>query len=124
VPIVRGSQLSPRDTAFAAFGAAMPTCGANRRKQPPSLSPSRLNDEGAGFLSASRPFVPQFRRRPTLPRGRPRSTIGAGGLNFSVRNGKRCDPSAKATENPERCPPLRKAAPHFRCRAGTDLKTA
>ena len=37
------------------------------------------------------------RRRPTLPHGLPCSTIGAGGLNFSVRNGKRCDPSAIAT---------------------------
>ena len=38
------------------------------------------------------------RRRPTLPgRIRP-STIGATGLNFCVRNGNRCDPSAIATE--------------------------
>ena len=36
-------------------------------------------------------------RRPTLPPGLPGSTIGAGGLNFSVRNGKRCFPSAIAT---------------------------
>ena len=36
---------------------------------------------------------------PTLPPGCPGSTIGAGGLNFSVRNGKRCDPSAIATPN-------------------------
>jgi hypothetical protein len=31
------------------------------------------------------------------PTGRPRSTIGAGGLNFSVRNGKRCIPAAIVT---------------------------
>ena len=36
-------------------------------------------------------------QRPTLPHGRPCSTIGAGGLNGSVRNGKRCGPSAMAT---------------------------
>ena len=30
---------------------------------------------------------------------KPCSTIGAGGLNFSVRDGKRCCPSAIATEN-------------------------
>ena len=36
------------------------------------------------------------RQRPTLPRGRPRSTIGAGGLNFCVRDGNRCFPSAIA----------------------------
>ena len=34
------------------------------------------------------------RRRPTLPGGCPPSTIGAEGLNCSVRNGKRCFPLA------------------------------
>ena len=34
------------------------------------------------------------RRRPTLPGGCPPSTIGAEGLNGSVRNGKRCFPLA------------------------------
>ena len=38
------------------------------------------------------------RRRPTLPGGCPPSTIGAGGLNFSVRNGKRCTPAAMTAE--------------------------
>ncbi len=37
------------------------------------------------------------RQRPTLPPGDPSSTIGAGGLNCSVRNGKRCCPSAIVT---------------------------
>src|SRR6266496_2889250 len=37
------------------------------------------------------------RRPPTLPRGLPRSTIGAGGLNCRVRNGNGCGPSAKVT---------------------------
>ena len=37
------------------------------------------------------------RRRPTLPGPRGPSTIGAEGLNCSVRNGKRCFPLAKAT---------------------------
>ena len=39
------------------------------------------------------------RRRPTLPGPRRPSTIGAVGLNCSVRNGKRCFPHAKATGN-------------------------
>ena len=43
------------------------------------------------------------RRRPTLPGGCPPSTIGAGGLNFSVRNGKRCFPAAMTTGNCESC---------------------
>ena len=38
-----------------------------------------------------------IRRRPTLPRRCQRSTIGAGGLNFRVRDGNGCDPSAKVT---------------------------
>ncbi len=39
-----------------------------------------------------------LRQRPTLPPGLPGSTIGAGGLNFRVRKGNGCDPSAIATE--------------------------
>ena len=40
----------------------------------------------------------EIRRRPTLPGSLPPSTIGAGGLNFRVRNGNGCDPTAMATE--------------------------
>ena len=43
---------------------------------------------------AVRPLSNLIRRRPTLPGGCPPSTIGAGGLNCSVRNGKRCFPAA------------------------------
>src|SRR5215471_7297866 len=45
------------------------------------------------------------RRRPTLPRSLPRSTIGAEGLNFRVRNGTGCFPFAMATETLWRCSP-------------------
>ena len=55
--------------------------------------------EALEVTTSSASLALEIRRRPTLPRGRPRSTIGAGGLNFSVRNGKRCDPSAMAAEN-------------------------
>src|SRR5262249_38016372 len=41
------------------------------------------------------------RRRPTLPRSLPRSTIGAGGLNGRVRNGNGGGPSAKVTGKAE-----------------------
>ena len=37
------------------------------------------------------------RRRPTLPQRHRCSTMGAGGLNFRVRYGNGCDPSARAT---------------------------
>ncbi len=39
------------------------------------------------------------RRRPTLPGGCPPSTIGAGGLNFRVRDGNGCGPTAMVTGN-------------------------
>ena len=39
-----------------------------------------------------------IRRRPTLPGACAPSTIGAVGLNFSVRNGKRCTPDAMTAE--------------------------
>jgi hypothetical protein len=44
------------------------------------------------------PLVREIRRRPTLPGTLVPSTIGAGGLNFRVRDGNGCDPSAMATE--------------------------
>ena len=47
---------------------------------------------------AGRPVRTMSRQRPTLPPGRPGSTIGAGGLNFRVRDGTGCSPSAMATE--------------------------
>jgi len=39
----------------------------------------------------------ETRQRPTLPPRLQGSTIGAGGLNFRVRNGNGCDPSAIVT---------------------------
>ena len=44
------------------------------------------------------PICCEIRRRPTLPGRLHPSTIGAGGLNFRVRNGNGCDPTAIATE--------------------------
>ena len=43
------------------------------------------------------------RRRPTLPRGPPRSTIGAEGLSFRVRNGAGRFPFAMTAETLLRC---------------------
>ncbi len=50
-----------------------------------------------------RPRAKHVRRRPTLPRGLPRSTIGAEGLNFRVRNGAGCFPFAMVAETLWRC---------------------
>ena len=51
---------------------------------------------GGAFLHAASKARPAGRRRPTLPRGLPRSTLGAGGLNFRVRYGTGCAPAAPA----------------------------
>ena len=48
-------------------------------------------------------FVKNVRRRPTLPRSHPRSTIGAEGLSFRVRNGAGRFPFAMAAETLLRC---------------------
>ena len=44
------------------------------------------------------PFCEEVRRCPTLPRGPPRSTIGAEGLSFRVRNVTGRFPFAMAAE--------------------------
>ena len=43
-------------------------------------------------------LLSKCRRRPTLPGPFGPSTIGAGGLNFRVRNGNGWNPAAMATE--------------------------
>jgi hypothetical protein len=55
------------------------------------------------YQHGSGPQHEDVRRRPTLPRGPPRSTIGAEGLNFRVRNGTGCFPFAMAAETLWRC---------------------
>ncbi len=44
-------------------------------------------------------IIVELRRRPTLPGSLPPSTIGAGRLNFRVRDGNGCFPAAMATGN-------------------------
>ena len=58
---------------------------------------SSVRNERAGRHLDDRPVM-KNRRRPTLPGPCGPSTIGAEGLNCSVRNGKRCIPLASATE--------------------------
>ena len=60
----------------------------------------RLRELGPGQRKRGRRVggpVKIIRRRPTLPGAFAPSTIGAGGLNCSVRNGKRCIPAAMTT---------------------------
>ena len=61
------------------------------RRQVPGGNEEGPPQEGRAFE--------RFRRRPTLPRRNRRSTIGAGGFHFRVRDGNGWDTSAIATEN-------------------------
>ena len=63
-------------------------------RRPSHNHPQRRTDRPKG-----RPGVTLNRRRPTLPGPCGPSTIGAEGLNCSVRKGKRCFPLAIATGN-------------------------
>jgi hypothetical protein len=63
---------------------------------------TQTNEEGRSTSSGATLFT-YVRRRPTLPRGPPRSTIGAEGLNFRVRNGTGCFPFAITAETLLRC---------------------
>ena len=62
--------------------------GPVTQKAPPTMSED----------SIERGFRLNSRQRPSLPRSRPRSTIGPEGLNFRVRDGNGCDPLGKITE--------------------------
>ena len=67
-----------------------------------SLNTIQTSEEGRSTVSGATLFK-HVRRRPTLPRGPPRSTIGAEGLNFRVRNGTGCFPFAITAETLLRC---------------------
>src|ERR1022692_4155614 len=73
------------------------SCTRQRHKLP---TPKRAEGH---HLNGNGPQREHVRRRPTLPRSLPRSTIGAEGLNFRVRNGTGCFPFAMATETLWRC---------------------
>ena len=70
------------ERGWGGFGMAGCNLGGERGRTPIAGGPSHV----------------RARRRPTLPGPLDPSTIGAGGLNFRVRNGNGCDPSAMATE--------------------------
>ena len=62
------------------------------------MGPANLRRKRRRTPIAGGPSHVRARRRPTLPGPLDPSTIGAGGLNFRVRNGNGWDPSAMATE--------------------------
>jgi hypothetical protein len=82
---------SARNQRNAAQPCRQPTWGNGR---PWTDGERDENEERAPEGALSR----EIRRRPTLPGSLLPSTIGAGGLNFRVRNGNGCDPTAMATE--------------------------
>ena len=66
-------------------------------KRHQSRSATQCKTGPAPFGCGARPI--EIRRRPTLPGDYSPSTIGAGGLNFRVRNGNGCISTAMATGN-------------------------
>src|SRR5882672_1030822 len=86
------SDVAAKATARESVHAASPLKSSGRNVFPQRRSPRSLSRLRAGTGASKK-----IRRRPTLPRGFPRSTIGSGGLNFRVRDGNGCDPSDIAT---------------------------
>jgi Cytochrome P450 len=88
--IARILRPAPRPEARATGDdarAGLPQAGGRRRLLEHGCRP-RMKKGGPGGAPL------RTWRLPTLPGGCPPSTIGASGLNFSVRNGKRCFPAA------------------------------
>jgi hypothetical protein len=81
----------PRWSGLVVRGRSEPTSATARG------GPARGPPDMARGRPCGRPRPGGFPRRPTLPPGCPGSTIGAGGLNFRVRNVSGCVPSAGAT---------------------------
>ena len=73
-----GPREAPQTKEGGPLGSPSPRCSV--RASPP---PARATRPGG-------------RRRPSLPQGRPCSTLGAGRLNFRVRYGSGCAPAAVA----------------------------
>ena len=111
---VGGGFCPPRPRGGGLSGSTLP---APRRATPPHFRPDAMAEpysfapglasairSGSLGVNEKRPpkgplLLGRIRRRPTLPGGLPPSTIGAGGLNFRVRNGNGCDSAAMATGN-------------------------
>ena len=92
----------PRPFPTTAHSQDLPASAANRRPNR-NRSEHTVDVLRAATSTAAALSTKYVRRRPTLPRGPPRSTIGAEGLNFRVRNGTGCFPFAMAAETLWRC---------------------
>jgi hypothetical protein len=87
------SRAAPTIRSGACRTAGAGSAGLRMSPQSSSYRPAHAYENGP---PAGGPYV-ENRRRPTLPGPCEPSTIGAEGLNCSVRNGKRCFPLAVAT---------------------------
>jgi hypothetical protein len=96
-----GTALTATGAYAAVFGHFASLSHAN---QPPASAHHSIqtSEEGRSTSSGATLFK-HVRRCPTLPRGPPRSTIGAEGLNFRVRDGTGCFPFAITAETLLRC---------------------
>jgi hypothetical protein len=93
--LLDGRSGASREPATSKYGVvAMGWIGRPGPRGPGTQSPTPEKEKPRNSSWASK-IIP--RQRPTLPRGLPRSTIGAEGLNGRVRNGNGCGPFAKVT---------------------------
>ncbi len=103
-----GRRAALHDQSVRAGRARRPllhaSAGRGAREAPAGARPRRAAYSRHERRAALAALSKLIRRRPTLPGGCPPSTIGAGGLNFSVRNGKRCTPAAMTAEIVKRAP--------------------
>ena len=104
-------------SALATRRTRRATRGHVRRCYGPTGAPRKTT---RGRLPIGAPSPCEIRRRPTLPGGLPPSTIGAGSLNFRVRDGNGCDPAAMATEIC--CQGVARCAPSEHSRASTSIR--
>lgn len=95
---VRAGPPTPRDQRPSESPAVRSPRRAAHLRRRPWDPPGPETPKGAASFDTA-PFAVTTWQRPTLPRVCTRSTIGAEGLNDSVRNGKRCFPLAMATRN-------------------------
>ena len=79
-------------------GPLGPEVGADSSPSTPLRQEKHDRVKNTASLTEVRLACVRNRRRPTLPGRIQPSTIGAGGLNFRVRNGNGCISAAKATE--------------------------
>ena len=93
----RAAEVSPKDSKSLALPLASQGNANCLRCILMRLPWGVATKRPVGVLNANGPRLQISRRQPTLPRSCPRSTMGAGELNYRVRNGNGCGLTAIAT---------------------------